>query len=227
MKTLGNVKHDLSKNETVLDVVMMMDFFLADDMIKLLALEFDSATGIEAVNMNRMVYKKAMETTLGAERAQRFRDELSLFGTVKQIPNELRYTIIFSDLKLKWNDETNSYQSEGQLGIASIGEVQINKKFNGFIEIQIKRSGDLMDFYLELDRRTYYYFGYTRGVMQTLSSNQEYVETIMNMKTRDRKRSVGRGETSYVYMISTDRKKNSFVRKYREAVEGGADEMDD
>ena len=167
-----------------------------------------------------------METTLGAENAQKFRDELSLFGTVKQIPHELRHTIIFSDLKLIWNDETNSYLSEGQIGIASIGEVQINKKLNGLIEIQVKRSGDIMDIYLELDRRTYYYFGYTRGVMQTLSSNTIYVENIMNMKTRDRKKSVGRAETSYVYMISTDRKKNSFVRKYRDAVEGSSDELD-
>jgi hypothetical protein len=226
LKTLGNVKHDLSKNETILDVVMMMDFFLADDMLKLMALEVDSVPGLEAVDMNRMVYKKAMETTLGAENAQKFRDELSLFGTVKQIPHEIRHTIIFSDLKLIWNDETNSYLSEGQIGIASIGEVQINKKLNGLIEIQVKRSGDIMDIYLELDRRTYYYFGYTRGVMQTLSSNTIYVENIMNMKTRDRKKSVGRAETSYVYMISTDRKKNSFVRKYRDAVEGSSDELD-
>jgi hypothetical protein len=206
---------------------MMMDFFMSDDMINLFALEVDSAPGLEAVNMSRMVYKKAMETTLGAENAQKFRDELSLFGTIKQIPQELKRTIIFNDLKLKWNDNTNSYQSEGQLGIASIGEIQINKKLNGYMEIQIKRSGDIMDLYLELDRRTYYYFGYTRGVMQTLSSNRVYVETIMNMKTRDRKKSVGRGETSYIYMISTDRKKNGFVRKYRESLEGNPDELNE
>ncbi len=225
--THGNVKHDLAKNETVLDVVMMMDFFLADDMIKLMALEVDSTPRLSAVNMNRPVYKKAMETTLGAENFQKFRDELSLFGTVKQIPQQLKHTLIISDLKLRWNDETNSYQSEGKIGIASIGEVQINKMINGFLELQIKRSGDIMDFYIELDRRTYYYFGYTRGVMQTLSSNPEYVETIMNMKTGDRKKKVGRGETSYVYMISTDRKKNSFVRRYRDLNEGSSDELDE
>jgi hypothetical protein len=227
LRTLGNIKHDLTKNETVLDVVMMMDFFLADDMLKLMALEVDSAPRLDPVDMNRLVYKKAMETTLGAENAQKFRDELSLFGSVKQIPAGLKHTIIFSDITLRWNDETNSYLSEGKIGIASIGDVQINKKVNGLLELQIKRSGDILDLYLELDRRNYYYFGYTRGVMQTLSSNPLYVETIMNMKTRDRKQKTGRGETSYVYLVATDRKKNTFVRKFREFNEGEANQADD
>jgi hypothetical protein len=109
--------------------------------------------------------------------------------------------------------------SEGKIGIGSIGNIQINKKVDGFIELQIKRSGDIMDMYFEIDRRTYYYFGYTRGVMQTLSSNREYVESIMNMKTRDRKMKVRRGETSYIYMIATDRKKTGFYRRYRDVME--------
>jgi hypothetical protein len=185
-----------------------------------MARDIDSVPGLEPVDLNRPVWIKTLNASVGREQAQLMKDELTLYGTIKQLPAELKHTFVFNELKLIWNDETNSYQSQGKIGIASINNVQINKRIDGFLEIQIKRSGDVMDFYLQLDQKTYYYFGYTRGVMQTLSSNREYVETIMNMKTNDRKMKVPRNETSYIYMISTDRKKNGFYRRYRDIMDG-------
>jgi hypothetical protein len=220
LKTYGNITHDLASNETTLDVVLMVDFFMAEPMVLLMAKEIDSIPGLEPVDLKRPVWTKTLNATIGAEKAQRMIEELTLYGTIKQLPQELKHTFVFNDLKLKWNNETNSYISEGKIGIASINDVQINKLVDGMLELQIKRSGDIMDFYLQLDQKTYYYFGYTRGVMQTLSSNRLYVETIMNMKTKDRKMKVPRNQTSYIYMISTDRKKNGFYRRYRDILDG-------
>ncbi|MBN1599660.1 MAG: hypothetical protein JW894_15300 [Bacteroidales bacterium] len=216
----GNTRHDIPENETTLDMILMVDFYLSDPMLQLMAAEIDSVPNLEPVNLNSAVLNKTLNAVIGVETAQKLKDELSLFGTIKQIPPELRHTIVFNELKLQWNDMTNSYRSVGKIGIGSIGDVQINKRVDGFMELQIKRSGDIFDFYLEFDRRTYYYFGYTRGVMQTLSHNREYTETIMNMKTKERKKKVSRGETSYIYMISTDRKKNNFYRRWKDAVDG-------
>jgi len=227
LDAFGNVTHLESENKTTLDIVLMIDFYLSEPMIQLMAQEIDSASDLDPVDMNRPVLQKTFEYFLGKEQTQKFRDELSLFGTVRNPPDELKHTMILTDLTLVWNDETNSYCSEGKIGIGSINNTQINKKVNGFIELQIKRSGDIMDMFFEIDRRTYYYFGYTRGVMQTLSSNREFVETIMNMKTRDRKMKVPRGETSYIYMIATDRKKTGFYRRYREAMEGNSEFRED
>lgn len=223
LKAMGNVRHNILKNETTLDVVLMVDFFMDQDMINLMAHEIDSSPQLKAIDLNRSVYKKAINATIGEKNAKILRDELSLFGTIKELPKELKHTIVFGELKLKWNDESNSYQSYGPIGISTINNVQINKRVNGLIELQLKRSGDVMDFYFEIDRRTYYYFGYTRGVMQTLSSNREYVETLMNSKPGDRKQKVAKGETSYLYLVSTDQKKNRFLRRYRESQEAEAD----
>lgn len=222
----GNVRHDLAKNETTLDVIFSVDFYMSQPMIALMANEIDSAQGLDPVDLSRPVWKKTMNALVGAEKAQILSDELTLYGTIKDLPPVLKHTFVFNDLKLKWSDVTNSYQSVGKIGIASIDDVQINKMMDGYMELQIKRSGDIFDFLLEIDRRTYYYFGYTRGVMQTLSGNRTYVETVMNMKPRDRKMKVPRNETSYIYMISTDRKKDAFYQKYRYAVEGPAEEDD-
>ena len=220
LNTYGSVQNNINTNETSLDIILSVDFYMADAMIKLMANEIDSIPNLEPVDLNRSILKKAMVAAVGFDEAQKVRDELNLFGTVKNLPSQLRHTFVFNDLKMKWNDETNSYRSYGKIGIASIDNVQVNKKTDGFIELQIKRSGDIFDIYLDLGNHVYYYFGYTRGVMQTLSSNKVYVETIMNMKPKDRKLKVPRSETSYIYLISTDSKRDKFYYRYKDAMEG-------
>jgi hypothetical protein len=90
--------------------------------------------------------------------------ELTLFGEVKQMPSALRQTLNFSELKLVWDDEANSWKSVGKIGVASVDDIIVNKRMNGLFELQIRRSGDICDIYLEPDRRTWYYFGYTRAL---------------------------------------------------------------
>ena len=228
LNTYGSVRHDINANETTLDLVLSMDFYIADPVINLMAADIDSAEGLLPVDLTRQVVSKANVSAVGAEMASRLQDELSLFGTIKDLPPELKHTIVFNQLTLRWNDLTNSYQSTGKIGVGSINGIQVNKQVDGYLELQIKRSGDILDFYLQVTPRIYYYFGYTRGVMQTLSSDRQYVETIMNMKTRDRKMKVPRNTTPYIYMISTDRKRDMFYRKYRDAKEGKtSDDQDD
>jgi hypothetical protein len=146
------------------------------------------------------------------------KSELGLFGSLKEMPPELNHTIMFNELKLRWNNESNSWISVGKIGIASINHTQVNKRVDGLLELQIKRSGDILDIYLQLDRRTWYYFGYTRGVMQIHSSNNEFLDRMKKLKPNERRMKVTSGE-SYIYMVSTDVKKNTFVRRYRDVTE--------
>jgi hypothetical protein len=216
---VGNGMFDVNKNEVLLDVILALDFYIAPSVIDIMAAEVDSLPDLPAADLSRSTYTKGLVELIGKERFEALRSEISLFGTVKEVPKELKHTILFNELKLKWNDETNSYLSVGKIGVASINNTQINKRMNGLIEIQLKRSGDVCDIYLQMDRRTWYYFGYTRGVMQIHSSNQAFLDKMKNMKPNERRLKVTSGE-SYIYMVSTDVKKNAFVRKYREIVEG-------
>ncbi|MBP1668447.1 MAG: hypothetical protein H6Q21_813, partial [Bacteroidetes bacterium] len=216
---VGNGMFDVNKNEVALDVILALDFYIDPAVIDIMATEIDSIPDLPAADLSRSTYTKGLVELIGRERFDALRTEISLFGTVKEVPKELKHTFLFNELKLKWNNETNSYFSVGKIGIASINNTQINKRMNGLIEIQLKRSGDICDIYLQVDRRTWYYFGYTRGVMQIHSSNQAFLDKMKNMKPNDRRLKVTSGE-SYIYMVSTDVKKNAFVRKYREIVEG-------
>ncbi|MBN2481862.1 MAG: hypothetical protein JXB19_08990 [Bacteroidales bacterium] len=216
--TLGNASHQMSNNSTELNVILGMDFFIEDKVIDQMAYELDSIPGLQATDLNNLIYTRSITELIGQDKFNALRSEMSLFGAVKEVPSQLRHTILFSELNLKWDDEANSWKSIGKIGIASINNTQINKRVNGLLELQVRRSGDICDLYLEIDRRTWYYFGYTRGVMQIHSSSSQLLEKIKNLKNRQRRMKIKSGE-SYIYMVSTDAKRNTFYRRYQEEME--------
>jgi hypothetical protein len=214
---VGNVRRNIPANTTTIEMMLGVDFFLGDKVQSIFATDLDSLPG-EPVDLTGNLYKKSVAEVLGKEASEMFFYEMGLFGMAKETPPELNKTIVFNDLTMVWNDATNSYQSIGKIGVGNVGGIQVNKKYEGFVEIVKKRSGDLMDIYLKIDDRNYYYFGYTRGVLQTLTTNRQYLELIKDKKPKDRKLKVGRGGTPYQYMIATDRKKNMFLRRWRETL---------
>ena len=217
----GNARHKINENVTTIDMLLGMDFFFDENILDIIANEIDSIPDAVATDLNTSTYNKGIIELAGKDIAGLYKDELNLFGKVKEIPPGLKHTIFFNELKLAWNDATNSYRSYGKIGIGSINKTQINRRVDGLIEIQIKRSGDICDIYLEIDKNHWYYFGYTREVMQTHSSNKEYIEKIKEKSPKDRKQKVRTkgGGLSYIYMVSTDRKKDRFHFKYLEAQE--------
>lgn len=220
LTTVGNIRHDINNNNTKANVLMGINFFIADNVINIMATEIDSIPDIPASNLNSFLYKKGMEELVGPPMARKLYNELALFGDYKETPEELEFTLFLNKVTLLWNDESNSYISSGKIEIGSINNIQINKQVDGLIELQIKRSGDIFDMYIEIDKNTWYYFGYTRGVLQILSSNKAMLDEIISLKPKERKSKVKRG-TSFIYLVSTDRKMKRFYDKYRRIIEEG------
>lgn len=218
LTAVGNLLHKSIENQTEMEIMLGIDFYIADDILNVMAAEIDSMPSLPATDLNSPLYTKGVVELIGKTRYDAMKSELSLFGTLKETPAELKHTILFNELKLRWDDEANSWVSVGKIGIASINNTQINKRVDGMLELQIKRSGDILDFYFQVDRRTWYYFGYTRGVMQVHSSNNTFLEMMKKLKPNERRQKVTSGET-YIYMVSTDVKKNTFLRRYREVQE--------
>jgi hypothetical protein len=213
--TVGNLRHDINKNETRLNIMLGMNFYINNDIITLMANEIDSVPDVAPTNLNSFLYKKGMDELVGPAKAKQLQNELALFGDYKEIPEELLFTIFLTELTLHWNDETNSYISSGKIGVGSINNIQINKRVKGLVELQIKRSGDIFDMYLEVDKNTWYYYGYTRGVLQILSSNKSFLDAIMELKPKERKKKVKKG-TSFIYLVSTERKFRRFYFFYEQ-----------
>ncbi len=215
LTTVGNATHEIIPKITNLDFMMGMDFMLDPVSLNIIANKIDSFPGLEGINMGTKTYVRGMNELLGEKGSKAYHDELKLFGFVKVYPPELTHTITFTHTKLTWDDESNSYYYIGKVGIGSMGTVQINRVVDAYIEVFKKRSGDIMDVYLKLDENNWFYFGYTRGVMQIISSEEKLNDYIRKLPNKDRQMDVASGQTPYIYMVASDAKWTNFRRQYQ------------
>ena len=73
----------------------------------------------------------------------------------------------------------------------------------------------MLNLYLEIDRRHWYFFSYSNNVLQSISSQTDFNKILRDIKAEKRKDEVEKGETAYRYIISTTQKKNRFLRIMR------------
>ena len=85
---------------------------------------------------------------------------------------------------------------------------------DGKVEIIKKRSGDIINIYIEIDKNNWYFFTYTRGMMQAISSDTDFNTAIQETKPDKRKSKPEKGQEPYQFMYSTERKKVDFLRKF-------------
>lgn len=218
LSSIGDAEHNMITDETTLGTMIAMDFFMSDDAFQVMSQEIDSLQGLEPFDLTDAKYVKRISEMIGMERTEKLQSDLGLYGRYQEIPQELIHTLFFSKVDLIWNQETRSYRSTGKIGIGSINGHQIHKMVDGYMELSKRRSGDLFDVYLELDRTTWYYVGYTRGVLHVLSSNRDFNLVISDMKTSKRQLKTKRNEEPYIFVVTTARKKDMFLRGF---LEGG------
>ncbi|GAB4323300.1 MAG: hypothetical protein Kow00127_16010 [Bacteroidales bacterium] len=216
LQTFGKVTHYMIPDSTQIDMVMLVDFPFDNTALDMMSTEIEGLN-LQGVNITRPVFLKSLIDLLGEKDAEKIIADLRLFGKFRKYPSELERTIVFSDIRLRWNYATRSFVSYGPLGIASIGKTQINRYVNGTVEIEKKRTGDVMTIYLEMDGgKTWYYFNCRNNLMQTISSNAEYNNYIRELK--DDKRTVKKNKEGeeYSFIISSLRKKTDFLRRMQQ-----------
>jgi hypothetical protein len=159
------------------------------------------------------LYTKYLGEVLGLEDADKVITELSLYGQLRRVPEQLVHTITFIDLNLVYNKDSKSYVSTGPIGIGSFGKNQVNRYVSGRLELQLRRGGDRLTFYLEVASSEWFYFSYANGLMQAFSSDKKFNDFIINTKAENRSISAKDGEKAYSYYISTARRKDAFLKK--------------
>jgi hypothetical protein len=218
MTSLGNGTDNMNDHSTKLNLLMALDFFFTDDALKVFGEDVASVSTLPPTKDNP-VYDKGLSELVGKEKADKLIADLNLYGAFKKIPSELQHSLFFSDLKLQWDTKSKSFRSSGPVGLGSIHKIQINKLLKGNVEMVRKRGGDILNIYLEMDN-TWYYFNYQRGVLQAISSNAKFNDEINKVKPD--KRSIKGDKENFMYMLSTERKKNDFLKK----IENGEGEKD-
>jgi hypothetical protein len=209
----GKVIHAIDSGKVNLEVILALDFHFSPEALKVMADEIRIMPLLKPVNLNTDLNKKGMKEILGTGAAAQLKEEMDLFGASKNLPKEFTYKLLLNDVQLFWNEASSSFRSNGKIGIGFIGQQPINLYVDGYVEIQRRRSGDMIDIYLKANASTWYYFSYFRGVMMTQAGNSAYNTIITSTKLNDRKDPQSSVRIPYTYMIAVEDRLARFLRR--------------
>lgn len=169
--------------------------------------KLQQASALDPAKLDRPTFEKGLREVIGKVEADKLIAQANLYGEFKKLPDELRKALVFNDIKFKWDDVNKRYKSFSKIGISNIGKEQVNKYVEGKIEIVKKRSGDILNIYLEIDKNNWYFFNYTRGMLQAISSDADFNTIIQETKPDKRKAKAEKGQEPYQFMYSSEKKK--------------------
>lgn len=228
INTAGNGLYKIEEDKFDLDLLMTVDFYLPEACIKFISDTLATMTALKPISLKNKTYVKSIKELLPYDEADEMLKQQNIFGTVTKVPKKLSTTFVFSELGMAWNKKRTSWESTGDIGIANILGIQINRKIKGNVSITRKRSGDSFDLYLKISDTHWYYFNYKRGLMQAYSSEAGFNNIIIDIKGNDRKLKAERGEASYVFFLSNKKKRNKFLKEIgQSAIDDGNTNDDD
>ncbi len=213
MTAAGKVIHNIDSMKIKFQAILGFDFYFSPLALKTMSDEFRMMPTLKPVNINSELYNKGMKDLVGTEVANNIKSEVNTFGSIKNLPKEFNYTLLLNDVNLYWNESTSSFRSTGKIGIGFIGQQPVNVYVDGYIDIQRRRSGDMVDIYLKANESTWYYFSYVTGVMMAQAGNNNFNTILANTKLKERKHPNSTGRIPYTYMIAVEDRLGKFLRR--------------
>jgi hypothetical protein len=220
----GRVVQNPDDGDVELQTIMGLSFYFSPEALQMMADDIRSVPTLKAVNLSSEFNRKAMRDLIGPEAAKALAEELQLFGIVKTMPKQYSYQLMLNEVNLKWNPNTMSFMSQGKIGIGFIGNQPLNIYVDGWVELQRKRSGDILDIYLKANDNVWYWFSYFRGVMMSYSSSDTYNVLLGGIKDKLRKDPKSNSQVEYEYMIGPRDRLIRFLRRMESGGKGFEDE---
>jgi hypothetical protein len=222
MVTFGTVTHNLRENEVNLELVMGIDFFFLNQALAMVESSINNSENTEPLNVNRWNYTSLLQKRTNKERTTTLINEFIEEGEFRRFPEELAHTFFMADLKMKWDQSTQTFYSTNKVGMGNMDRFPMNKYVDGFVELKKQRTGDAFNMVLipsgiadEGIGVNWFFFNYAGGILQTIASDNEYNNMIRGVKANKRRMDVERGEEPFSFLLSSDRRPFDFMRSMR------------
>ena len=118
------------------------------------------------------------------------------------------------DVNLVWNQEDQAWQSQGLIGLGTVLKKPLFRYIKGKVEVQRKRSGDVMTILLMLDDQTYWFFEYSRNYLYAYSSSAEFNTMLSEMKEDKRVLESKKDKPAYQFNVTNKRKVDTFRDRF-------------
>lgn len=214
LKNIGNIKFFLANDSTIVNTSMVLDFHFPDEALKNLSDDINNNV-LQHIDASKSNYIRTMKTLMGNRAASKYLEEISIYGKAQKFPAELNHSIVLYDVNLEYIPDSRAFICWGPIGVNNIGNNMIMKYVPGYVEIQKRRSGDVITIYFMLEDNRWYYFNYANNTLQAISDNSDFNDKLVNLKAKER-RVTKKGEPTYQFLIGTADKKATFLRKMRQ-----------
>lgn len=224
----GTIIDQRKENKIFMTAMLGVDFYLTEPLITLMVNNIAAVQGKES-KQSAQTFTKRMAEWVGSSDATKINGKRATFDQFKEMPAEAVFTLNFGNIDLLWNTAKKSFIADGTADLTFIKNYPINRQAVVKAQFTRMRSGNYFDIYFEIDKDTWYYFGYRNGLMQTVSSNKEFNSLVQTTKMDERKMKAGLGDKPYSFILAPEAKKNSFLKKLqnKEDVSEPVDEGDD
>lgn len=128
------------------------------------------------------------------------------------------YTFLFSRLKLKWDQEYQSFiTTEPNSGLVSIAGENINRVVPCMVEFRMpSNDDDRLYIYIKSPSGQFYFFGFKQGILNVTSDNPEFMSALAGMKSKDLVLKMPDGE-NYEIQPLEETEAQRFVRRIQAA----------
>jgi hypothetical protein len=213
MSESGSVVHTTDSGKVQIKAIIGLDFYFSPEALKMMSDEIKMMPTLKPVNLNSDFNSKGMKDLIGIDAARQLREETDLFGLSRNLPKEFTYELLLNEVNLKWNEASSSFRSSGKIGIGFVGGQPVNVYVDGFVDIQRRRSGDMIDIYLKANASTWYYFSYFKGVMMAQAGNIDFNTLLSTIKIKDRRHPDSSLKAPYTYMVAVEDRLERFLRR--------------
>ncbi|MDD2412349.1 MAG: hypothetical protein PHR79_05475 [Bacteroidales bacterium] len=213
MKTFGKIESYMMSDSATIELSATLNFHFDEKLLKYISDYIEGSTNLDGIDIiENEKYHRAIIEIMGNQEGEKVINELFTRNQLRRIPPKLLNTFVFSDITLKWSPETQSFISVGDLGIAMMGNAQVNRFVPGILEIQKKRSSDELNLYLNIDG-TWFHFWHRNNTMQIFSYDLEFNKMILAIDAKKRVVSAEKGTPRFEYRTGREaNKKNLFKR---------------
>ncbi len=211
LNSTGKFRYNMESMRVGMNIMLGVDFYFNDDALNYMADKLNQSYELEAVDVTDKDYQTAFKELVGLDKSKSMMNDIALMGGFTSLPKEMDKAIFFADVEMVWNRVRKSFLSKGKIGIGSIKGNSINKMVDGYIELAPRRTGDIINIYIALNKKDWFFFTYTRGTMKSISSYDDFNDYIVNLKDKERKPPVKDEDNPYMFFPGSERSKDNFL----------------
>ena len=216
----GNVETKLDSGKYKLNLTLALDAQMGDKMQD--RFEFymvgDNADQPDITYDNER-QKKAIHAFADEDDDKKMLEEFDKTSLFTKRPKAVKANLVFTDVNFVFDPDDISLRSVGKIGVAMIGKKVINKKLEGYIELQYKGGNDVFTVYLQTGTKGWIYFEYRPGALSILSSYDD-INNNLKALAPDKRKIKGDGKSFYLYTAASPLNKQDFVDYMKDRANG-------